>query len=192
MADDPALVMRTPLDGVLLITPASYRDERGLVLERYRFERYQHAGIMRPFVQDNVTQSMRGVVRGLHFQIGAPQDKLVDVSRGAIWDVAVDLRPGSPSFGEWFGADLSEDNRTQMFIPAGFAHGYAVTSAIADVHYKFTEYHRPEAAHGVAWDDPAIGITWPKLGPPILSARDRAHPRLFELTDALLSSFRFQ
>ena len=170
-------VETTALPGVLLIEPRVFADERGYFLETWNAVRYREAGIPVDFAQANHAHSRRGVVRGLHFQIGQPQAKLVFAVSGEILDVAVDVRRGSPSFGRWVGATLSARNRRQLFVPAGFAHGYCVLSAVADVSYLCSDVYRPEADRGVRWDDPAIGIAWPP-GEKLLSPKDRALPLL--------------
>jgi len=167
----------TPLAGLVLIEPKVFKDERGFVLETFQVGRYREAGIGDAFVQDNLSHSVEGTLRGLHFQEPHGQGKLVQVIRGAVFDVAVDIRRGSPTFGRWFGVELSEDNHLQLWIPIGFAHGFFVTSPKADVTYKCTAPYVPNAGRGIAWNDPDIGITWPS-NTPLLSPQDRAAPRL--------------
>lgn len=175
-------VVTTDLPGVLLIEPDVHRDVRGLFVETYHDARYRAAGIEGPFVQDNHSRSVARTVRGLHMQVG--QAKLVRVLRGAVYDVAVDVRSGSTTFGRWVGVTLSADDFRQCYIPAGFAHGFAVLTAEADVEYKITRLYDRAAEVGIAWDDPAIGITWP-VGAPILSDRDRANPTLHSVRHRL-------
>ena len=166
----------TSLPGVWLIEPKIFRDERGFFLETYRAETYASLGIPAPFIQDNLAGSQRGVLRGLHYQVRNPQGKLVQVSRGEIFDVAVDLRRSSLHFGKWFGAKLDAETRTSIWVPPGFAHGYYVTSEQAEVFYKVTDVYAPEWERTLLWNDPALGIEWP-LAPgefPILSAKDAA------------------
>jgi len=165
----------TDLPGVLLIEPRVFRDQRGFVFESYHLDRYAQAGVAAAFVQDNHSRSVAGALRGLHYQLERPQAKLVRALRGAIWDVAVDIRVGSPTFGRWTAADLSADNLRQMFIPAGFAHGFCVLhgGSDADVEYKCGDYYQADDQHGIAWNDPALAIRWP-VGAPLLSERDRA------------------
>jgi dTDP-4-dehydrorhamnose 3,5-epimerase len=154
-------VSQTSLPGVLLIEPKVFGDARGVFFESHSVERYAVAGITGPFVQDNVSVSSRGVLRGLHFQHPYSQGKLVQVLRGAAFDVAVDIRRGSPTFGQWVGQELSDANRLQMWIPAGFAHGFVGLSDETLFAYKCTDYYRPEAEHTLLWNDPAIGVRWP-------------------------------
>ncbi len=146
---------------VLLIEPDVFGDSRGFFMESWHQEKYAKAGLDVDFVQDNHSRSGRGVLRGLHYQLERPQGKLVRVVTGAVFDVAVDIRRGSPTFGQWAGAELSEDNRHQLYVPPGFAHGFCVLSDTADFLYKCTEFYAPEHEHGIRWDDPAIGIDWP-------------------------------
>jgi dTDP-4-dehydrorhamnose 3,5-epimerase len=179
-------VVGTDLPGVLIIEPDVYRDDRGFFLETYHAARYAAHGIGAPFVQDNHSRSRLGTVRGLHLQAPRPQGKLVRVIEGEIYDVAVDVRRGSPTFGRWAGVTLSAERFTQCWVPPGFAHGFAVLSPVAQVEYKCTELYEPAHEIGIAWDDPALGIRWP-VTQPILSARDRSHPRLDAVADRLPS-----
>jgi len=174
----------TPLPGVVLIEPDVYRDGRGFFLETWHERKYAEAGIRGPFVQDNHSHSLRGTLRGLHAQARRPQGKLVRAVEGAMFDVAVDIRPGSPDFGRWYGVELSGENFRQLWIPPGFAHGFCVLSERVHVEYKCTEFYDREDEIAVAWNDPAIGIAWP-TDAPILSARDAAAPRLAALVDSL-------
>ncbi|HHH43383.1 MAG TPA: dTDP-4-dehydrorhamnose 3,5-epimerase [Gammaproteobacteria bacterium] len=151
----------TNIPEVLLIEPDVFGDSRGFFMESWHQEKYARAGLDAGFVQDNHSRSGRGVLRGLHYQLGRPQGKLVRVVTGAVFDVAVDIRRGSPTFGQWAGAELSEDNHYQLYVPPGFAHGFCVLSDTADFLYKCTEFYAPETEHGIRWDDPAIGIEWP-------------------------------
>ena len=177
-------VHKTSLPGLLIIEPTVYGDERGFFLERFHAERYREAlGMEVMFVQDNHSRSQHGTLRGLHFQVRHPQGKLVECARGAVYDVVVDVRPDSPTFGQWHGVELSDANHRQLWIPPGFAHGFCVLSDEADFLYKCTEVYHPEDEGGIAWDDPALGIGWP-LEDPILSDKDRGLPRLEELTPA--------
>lgn len=163
------------LPEVILVEPDVYRDDRGFFLETWREERYREAGIPGPFVQDNHSRSARGTLRGLHAQVRRPQGKLVRAVRGEIFDVAVDIRPGSPTFGRWAGATLTEENFRQLWVPPGFAHGFCVLSETAEVEYKCTDVYMKEDEIAIAWDDPEIGIRWPVgMGEPLLSPRDRA------------------
>lgn len=164
----------TSLPGVLIFTPRVFKDARGFFFESYKDAAWRAAGIETVYVQDNQSRSVRDTVRGLHFQVPpAGQIKLVRVVRGAVWDVAVDIRLGSPTFGQWLGVELSEDNFRQLYIPAGFAHGFCVLSDEADVLYKTSYVYSPAHEQGIAWNDPEIGIPWP-AGEPLLSDRDRA------------------
>lgn len=170
-------VIPTALPGVLIIEPQVFADRRGFFLESYHLARYAEHGIDVAFVQDNHSRSTRGTLRGLHYQAPPGQAKLVRVTAGEVFDVAVDIRWGSPTFGRWVGVTLSAENHRQLFVPTGFAHGFCVVSETADFLYKVTSYYDPSAERGIAWDDPALGIEWP-VEDPILSDRDRQHPRL--------------
>ena len=161
------------LPEVLLVEPKVFGDARGFFLESFQARRYAEAGIPGPFVQDNLSRSVRGTLRGLHFQEPLPQGKLVTVLRGSVFDVAADVRRGSPTFGRWVGVELSEENHRQLWIPPGFAHGFCVTSDVADFFYKCTELYSPASERTIAWDDPELGIQWP-VSQPLLSAKDRA------------------
>ena len=168
----------TSLPGVLIFTPRVFKDARGFFFESYNQNLWHNAGIETVFVQDNHSKSARDTVRGLHFQLPpAAQVKLVRVVRGAVWDVAVDLRRGSPTFGQWIGVELTEDNFRQLYIPEGFAHGFCVLSDEAEVLYKTSHVYSPAHEQGIAWDDPEIGIPWP-AAEPLLSDRDRVAPSL--------------
>ena len=171
------IVRQTSIPGLLVVEPRAFGDARGFFLERYHAERYAEAGIEAAFVQDNHSRSEGGVLRGLHFQRRHPQGKLVEVARGAIWDVAVDLRPGSATFGQWEGLHLSDQDHLQLWVPPGFAHGFCVLSDTADVLYKCTEVYRPDDEGGIVWDDPDLAIDWP-ITDPVLSDKDRVLPRL--------------
>jgi len=170
-------VTRCDLEGLLLIEPQVFGDARGFFLESWNARRYAAAGIQTAFVQDNLSFSRRGTVRGLHFQNPAAQAKLVSVLQGAVFDVAVDLRRSSPTFGRWHGVELSAENRRQFFIPPGFAHGFAVLSDTALFFYKCSDFYAPQNEITVAWDDPDIGIRWP-VAEPVLSEKDRRGLRL--------------
>lgn len=167
----------TAVPGVIIIEPDVHQDRRGFFLETYHAEKYRAGGIPDVFVQDNHSRSTRGTIRGLHLQLTRPQGKLIRVIEGEIFDVAVDVRRGSPTFGKWVGVSISAENFTQVYIPKGFAHGFAVVSDIAQVEYKCTDVYDAASEIGIAWDDPAIGITWP-VSNPVLSDRDTRHPRL--------------
>ncbi len=170
-----------PLAGPLLIEPKVFGDQRGFFLESWSRQRYRDAGIAEDFVQDNFSLSQRGTLRGMHFQNPRPQGKLVSVWQGEVWDVVVDLRRSSPTYGQWFGVTLSAENKRQFYAPPGFAHGFVVLSEMALFHYKCTETYSPQDELGFRWDDPAVGIQWPLPGAPLLSARDRAAPRLGDI-----------
>ena len=173
----------TSIPGVQLLELEVFGDHRGRFMETFRRDRYrERLGIDLEFVQDSFSMSKRGTLRGLHFQLGPPQGKLVHVTRGEIFDVAVDIRVGSPSFGHWFGATLSADNHLQMYLPPGFAHGFLVTSDEADVTYKSTATYSPPDDRAIRWDDRELAIRWPLVAPPILSKRDIAAPGLHEVT----------
>ena len=174
----------TELAGVIVIELEVHRDARGYFLETYHAQKYQAGGINGPFVQDNYSRSMAGTVRGLHLQLRHPQGKLIRAVEGEIYDVAVDVRRGSPTFGRWVGVMLSADNFKQCYVPPGFAHGFAVVSPIAQVEYKCTDLYDPASELGIAWNDPAIAIPWP-VERPFLSERDRRHPPLAEVMDLL-------
>ncbi len=162
------------IPGVLVIEPKVFGDARGFFLESFNRKAFNEAtGLDLNFVQDNHSRSARGVLHGLHYQIRQPQGKLVRVVRGAVFDVAVDIRRCSPTFGKWEGMELSEDNHRQLWIPTGFAHGFLVISESADFLYKTTDYYAPEHERCIAWNDPAIGVQWPLEAPPQLSAKDR-------------------
>lgn len=174
----------TPLEGVLVIEPDVHRDDRGFFLETYHAEKYTAAGLGARFVQDNHSRSTRGTLRGLHAQLRKPQGKLVRAIEGEIFDVAVDFRRGSPTFGQWFGETLSADNFLQLYIPVGFLHGFLVTSDIAQVEYKCTDLYDPGGELSVSWNDPEIGINWPGGGgEPVLSKKDAAAVSLKDVTD---------
>jgi dTDP-4-dehydrorhamnose 3,5-epimerase len=172
--------IKTEVDGVLVLEPRLFGDERGFFLETYQFARYAALGMGRPLLQDNLSRSNRGVVRGLHLQNPNPQGKLVTVLRGKVLDVALDVRRGSPSFGRHVAVELSEDNRRQIWVPRGVAHGFSVLSETADFFYKCDGYYSPKDEIAVRWNDPTIGIDW-KVKEPSLSAKDAAAPLLAEI-----------
>lgn len=174
-------VVKTRLNDCLIIEPKVFGDHRGFFLETFQAERYAElASITQPFVQDNHSRSGRGVLRGLHFQINKPQGKLVRVVRGEVFDVAVDLRPESSSFGQWEGVMLSEENQRQFWVPPGFAHGFVVTSETADFEYKCTDYYDPTDEGAIAWNDKDLAIAWPEDLDMKLSAKDAAAPTFKE------------
>lgn len=170
----------TEIRGLYLIDVKSYGDNRGYFMETYKKSDFEAAGLFYCFVQDNQSSSRRGVLRGLHFQRTHPQAKLVRVLKGEVFDVAVDLRHGSATYGQWKGVLLSEENRRQFMIPRGFAHGFVVVSDYAEFAYKCDELYHPEDEGGLLWNDPAIGIDWPDVGEVILSDKDRKNPTLDE------------
>jgi dTDP-4-dehydrorhamnose 3,5-epimerase len=166
-------VIRTTIPDVLVVEPSVFRDARGFFKETFQRDRYAEAGIRGDFVQDNISRSRRGTLRGLHFQIQHPQAKLVQALSGRIFDVAVDLRRNSPTFGHWVGRELNDENHHQMYIPPGFAHGFCVLSETADLFYKCTDFYYPEHERTLLWNDPAVGIRWPLEADPVLSDKDR-------------------
>lgn len=173
-------IIETPIPGLLIIEPRVFADERGYFFESFSGLKFENAGLITSFVQDNESKSCRGVIRGLHYQL-APyaQTKLIRVVQGSVYDVAVDLRKGSPTFGQWFGLEISESNKKQFYIPKGFAHGFSVLSETAIFSYKCDEFYHPEAERGIRFDDPALGIDWklPKEEA-IVSGKDQIHPFL--------------
>ena len=177
-------VVATSLPDVLIIEPNVHVDGRGFFLESYQANRYRECGIAGPFVQDNHSRSAAGTLRGLHLPVRRPQGKLIRVVEGEIFDVAVDVRRGSPTFGRWVGVSLSAESFKQIYIPIGFAHGFAVVSQTAQVEYKATDFYDREGELGIAWNDPALAIGWPSATP-MLSARDSKHPLLADVMDQL-------
>jgi dTDP-4-dehydrorhamnose 3,5-epimerase len=176
--------LETTLDGLVLLEPDVHGDARGFLVETFSAPRWRELGIEAEFVQDNHSRSRRGILRGLHFQTRPGQAKLVRCLRGRIWDVGVDLRRDSPTYGRWEGHELDDELHRQLFVPAGFAHGFCVLSEVADVHYKLSSLYDPATEAGIAWDDPDVGVEWP-IAEPELSERDRTAPRLAELADEL-------
>lgn len=174
------VTLPTRLKGLVLLEPPTYRDERGFFLETFRLDRYREIGIDAEFVQDNHSRSSRGTLRGLHFQVDPGQPKLVRVARGEIFDVVVDVRRSSSTFGEWEFFILDDQANRQLFVPVGFAHGFCATSTEVDVVYKVGSYYDPATERGIAWNDPQIGITWPTASPS-LSPRDQANAALVDL-----------
>jgi len=168
-------LIHTEIPGLLILEPKVFGDARGFFMESFNHKSFKIAtGLDVDFVQDNHSRSARGVLRGLHYQIQQPQGKLVRVVRGSVFDVAVDLRKSSSTFGQWFGIELSEENKRQLWIPPGFAHGFVVTSESADFLYKTTDYYAPEFERCLAWNDSSVGVVWPLCGTPRLSAKDLA------------------
>lgn len=185
-------VTQTPLAGVLLIEPQFFRDSRGFFVESYNKKDFHDAGITEEFVQDNHSKSQKGVLRGLHFQSPHAQGKLVRVLKGSIYDVVVDIRVGSPTYGRIFAVTLSENDPAMLYVPVGFAHGFLVLEDNTEVMYKVTDLYYPEGDAGLLWNDPDLNIPWPLdqvgIKKPILSEKDTKHPSLFELT----SPFQYQ
>ena len=175
---------QTDLPGVIVVELEVFRDSRGFFVESFHAEKFATGGIDATFVQDNHSRSRRGTLRGLHAQKDYPQGKLVRATRGVVFDVAVDVREGSPTFGRWVGYELSEENFRLLYIPVGFVHGFCVLSETADVEYKCTDFYRPGDELGVAWNDPEIGIDWP-VEQPLLSENDAANPALAALRGQL-------
>lgn len=173
-------MIETGLEGLVLVEPQVHGDARGFLVETFRTNDWAAVGIEADFVQANHSRSVRGVLRGMHFQREPGQAKLVRCASGAIFDVAVDIRPDSPTFGQWEGHELSDENHRQLFIPVGFAHGFCVLSETADVIYSLSSYFDPGLEAGFAWDDPEVGIEWP-ISDPQISERDASAPRLSEL-----------
>ena len=174
----------TPLKGLFQIEPDVFGDARGKFVEIFRESRYDAAGIDKPFVQDNFSWSVRGTLRGLHYQLSRPQGKLVTVVKGTVYDVAVDIRQGSPTFGQWYGVELSDSNMRQLYIPPGFAHGFCVLSEDAGFLYKCTDVYSPTDERGILWNDPALAIAWP-VKTPLLSAKDQAYKCLADMMTEL-------
>jgi dTDP-4-dehydrorhamnose 3,5-epimerase len=184
-------VVDEPLPGVKLLAPEVHTDHRGFFMESYNRRCFAELGIADDFVQDNHSRSSRGVLRGLHYQVVHPQAKLVRATCGRVFDVVVDIRRGSPSFGSWAGAELSDSNRHLLYAPAGFAHGFLVLSEVAEFQYKCSDFYSAADERGLPWDDPDIGIAWPFDGlEPILSARDRGWSRLAQIAAEDLPGFR--
>ncbi len=173
-------IIETALTGVFIIEPKVFGDQRGFFLETFQAERYRDVGITLPFVQDNHSRSQRGVLRGLHFQRTRPQGKLVSVSRGAVYDVAVDINPESPTCGQYVGVVLNDENHRQFWVPPGYAHGFCVLSETADFQYKCTDLYYPDDEGGLIWSDPDVNVPWP-VETPKLSEKDQANPTLRQL-----------
>lgn len=171
---------KTKIDGVFVIEPQIFGDERGFFMETYKESDFKNAGLDYNFIQDNHSKSRKGVLRGLHYQLHYPQAKLVRVIQGEVFDVAVDLRKNSPTYGQWVGVILSAENKKMFMIPRGFAHGFVVLSETAEFVYKCDELYHPEDEGGIMWNDPEVGIEWPYKGEPLLSEKDKKHPSLKE------------
>jgi len=181
--------LETRLDGLILLEPAVHGDARGFLAETFRQDALAHHGVEVAFVQDNHSRSSRGTLRGMHFQTRPGQAKLVRCARGGILDVVVDLRRGSPTFGEWEGVELDDERMRQLFLPVGFAHGFCVLSEVADVVYKLSSYYDPSTESGIAYDDPDVGIAWPDLEL-LVSDRDAGAHRLADIADGLPFAWR--
>lgn len=181
-------IIETKLPGVLILEPDVYPDDRGYFLETFSSTRYEQAGIPGPFVQDNISFSKRGILRGLHFQYPQSQGKLIQVLSGEVMDIVVDIRMGSPTYSQWIGEVLSESNHRQIYVPPGFAHGYCVTGETAFFSYKCTDFYNPATEHGIIWNDPDIGIEWP-IARPVLSKKDAVYPALKDLEPEYLPQF---
>ncbi len=181
-------VIETKLPGVLILEPKVFRDERGFFVETFRETTLRAAGISETFVQDNHSRSSKGILRGLHYQLVQPQGKLVRVSRGKVFDVAVDVRKGSPTFGQWFGAVLDDESLRMMYVPPGYAHGFVVLSEVADFLYRCTNYYHAVSEQCIAWNDPDIGIKWP-ISDVSLSAKDQSAPNLSQQPAENLPSY---
>jgi len=173
-------ITTTPLEGFFLIEPPCFQDVRGFFLETYQESRYRKAGILDVFVQDNQSRSAKGVLRGMHFQVKRPQAQIVTIMRGRVFDVGVDLRPASPTFGRWHGVELSDAGPRQIYMAPGFSHGFCVLSDWADLHYKVSQNYDPADEGGLLWNDLEVGIEWPLVSPQ-LSDRDANYPRLKDL-----------
>jgi dTDP-4-dehydrorhamnose 3,5-epimerase len=174
----------TELGDLVLVEPEVHGDERGFLVETYSAAAWRELGVESEFVQDNHSRSAGNILRGLHFQTNPGQAKLVRCLRGRVWDVAVDMRRDSPTYGRWEGHELDDERHRQLFVPVGFAHGFCVLSDVADVHYRLSSYYDPATEAGIAWDDPEVGVEWP-LDDPQLSERDRTAPSLAEIADEL-------
>ena len=172
--------IETSLPGVVILEPQVFRDKRGYFMEIHHAKKYRELGINAEFVQDNHSRSQKNILRGLHYQLGHAQDKLISVICGVIFDVAVDIRWGSPTFGLWVGVELSSENNRQLFVPKGFAHGFCVVSETVDVLYKCSDYYSPADENGILWNDPDIGIDWP-IDKPVLSPKDELYSLLKDI-----------
>jgi dTDP-4-dehydrorhamnose 3,5-epimerase len=180
-------IIKTSIPEVIVFEPPVFTDSRGYFLETYQQQKYAEAGISKSFVQDNQSYSTKNVLRGLHFQLRHPQAKLVRVTQGSVFDVAIDIRKNSPTFGKWHGEILSAENKKQMYIPENFAHGFCVLSDSAEFLYKCTDFYVPGDESGLIWNDPELGIKWP-IDEPILSSKDAELPRLSDILDLLPSN----
>ena len=185
----PLRIIKSAIPDVMIIEPEVFGDRRGFFIETYHQRKYAENGLDRTFVQDNHSHSSQGVIRGLHYQLNHPQGKLVFVVKGVIFDVAVDIRRGSPTFGHWVGEILSEENNRRMFIPEGFAHGFCVLSDTVDFMYKCSDFYHPEDDRGVNWSDETLSIDWP-IKDPVLSDRDASLPMLHDVQEELLPVYK--
>jgi dTDP-4-dehydrorhamnose 3,5-epimerase len=176
--------LETRLEGLILIEPVVHADDRGFFMETYRRDAYRELGVNPEFVQDNHSRSVHGTVRAFHFQLHPGQAKLVRAARGSVFDVAVDLRRNSPTHGQHESVELSDENGRQLYVPVGFAHGFCVTSDVADIAYKVSNYYDSATERGIAYDDPDLAVVWP-VADPVVSERDRSNPRLREIADTL-------
>lgn len=176
--------IETRIEGLVLLEPEVHGDDRGFLVETFRADDWVDAGIDTKFAQENHSRSVRNTLRGIHFQASPGQSKLVRCVRGKIWDVAVDLRRDSPSFGQWEGHELDDEDHRQLLVPVGFGHGFCVLSDLADVNYRLSSYYDPATEAGIAWNDPDVGIEWP-ISEPLLSARDKSAPSLAEISGEL-------
>jgi dTDP-4-dehydrorhamnose 3,5-epimerase len=176
--------LETRLEGLVLVEPDVFADSRGFFMETFRANLHAELGIDVPFVQDNHSRSQKGAIRAFHFQLQPGQAKLVRCARGAVHDVAIDLRRDSPTYRQWEAFELTDQNHHQLFVPVGFAHGFCVTSEVADFVYKVSSYYDPDTERGIAYDDPDIGVEWP-VDKPLISERDRSNPPLAEIADQL-------
>jgi dTDP-4-dehydrorhamnose 3,5-epimerase len=181
-------VSETKLPGILLIEPKVYPDSRGYFFEMFNQANYDKHGINKHFVQDNISRSSKNVLRGLHYQLEKPQAKLVSVLQGSVYDVVVDIRKNSPTFGQWFGVELNDKNHLQLFIPEGFAHGFYVLSQEVYFFYKCSDYYHPPSEQGIRWDDPDLGINWGAVDP-IVSEKDKNYKSLKQVPDELLLTY---
>jgi len=182
-------VLPTKLDGVYIIEPQVFSDARGFFMETYHQRRYAESGINRTFLQENLSRSVRGTLRGLHYQLKYGQAKLIQAVRGEVFDVVVDIRRGSPHFGQWIGVILSEENKRQLFVPDGFAHGFCVLSDSADIVYKCSDFYAPEDEGGILWSDPNLAIDWP-IANPLLSEKDSRLPHLADVLPERLPLYK--
>lgn len=176
-------VKSTSIEGFLVIEPNCFKDERGFFLETYQEDIYKAAGITEKFVQDNQSRSMKGVIRGMHFQVNRPQAQIVTIMRGSVFDVGVDLRQNSPTFGNWHGVELSDSGQRQVYMAPGIAHGFCVLSDLADLHYKVSRFYQPDDECGMVWNDSEVNIDWPSITP-LIHQRDATYQSLSQLIDS--------